>query len=434
MVTPTDTGATAGPPLPWIDRLILRGARRPDWAAVVGVLVVLAAAWGITYVAGGSHTAMPHLFYIPIIASTIRFRFRGAIPTAVVAGVLVGPLMPLYAATGEPQTVASWVVRTVLFLVVGAAFAAAMTIRERVAEHDLAAEVRDAMLAESTAHTEAEADGVDPEVAAVLPQVLADRAFHCVYQPIYSLSDGRLVAFEALTRFDAEPQRPPDVWFDAAGQVGLGVELELAAVELAVAGATSLPANVLLAVNASPQTLADPRLAAILEQNPGRLVGIEVTEHVAVTDYRTLTHAVAELRGRGADIAVDDAGAGFASLRHIIHLAPDTIKVDISLTQGVGSSPLKRALAEALVAFAGASKAFIVAEGVEHPEDLVTWANLGATAVQGYLTGRPGDIVAAPPVSEVVLALTRGARIPAQPTPRRGAGYEPGARHPAQEH
>lgn len=414
MVAPTEAGPRGRPPLPWIDRLILGGASRPDWMAILGVLAVLAAAWAITYAAGGSHTAMPHLFYIPIIAATIRFRFRAAIPTALVAGTLVGPLMPLDTATGDAQPVRSWLVRTVMFLIVGATFALAIQIRERVAEHELAEDVRDAVFAESTAFTDAAAD-VDPEVAVALDRVVAERAFHCVYQPIYALTDGRLLAVEALTRFDAEPRRTPDVWFRTAAAVGRGVELEIAAIELAVAGSATLPPNVLLAVNASPETLADPRLAGVLKANPGRLIGIEVTEHAAVTDYRMLADVVAGLRELGAELAVDDAGAGFASLRHIVHLAPETIKIDLSLTQGVGSSPLKRALAGALVEFAGATGSFTVAEGVEDPEDLVAWANLGATAVQGYLTGRPGTLDV-PAVSEVVLALTRGARLPLQAT------------------
>ncbi len=410
MGTPTEAGPGAGSPAPWIDRMVLRGATRPDWMAIVGTLAVLVLVWGVTYLAGGSHSGLPHLFYIPIIAATIRFQFRAAIPSALVAGVLSGPLLPLDTATGASQPVATWLLRAVMFLLVGATFAFALQVRERVAEHELAVELREAVFAESAAIAESTAD---PEVLAALDQVITERAFHIVYQPIYSLSDGRLLAVEALTRFDAEPRRTPDVWFRAAASVGRGVDLEMAAIELAVAGAASAPANVQLALNASPETLADPRLVTLLQQTAGRMIGIEVTEHAAVSDYGILEDVVATLRGLGADLAVDDAGAGFASLRHIVHLAPDTIKIDISLTQGVSSSPLKRALAGAMVEFAGATGAFTVAEGVEDPDDLVAWAHLGASAVQGYLTGRPGSIDV-PQVSEVVLALTRGTRLPTQ--------------------
>lgn len=427
MATPTQAGPSARPPLPWMDRIILRGATRPDWMAVAGTLAVLGVAWVVTYLAGGTRTAMPHVFYIPIIAATIRFGFRGVIPMAVLAGSLCGPLMPLDTSTGASQAVSSWLLRATMFLLVGATFALALQIRERVAEHEFAAEVRDAVFAESDAY--AEGPDADPAIVAVLDQVIADRAFHTVYQPIYALTDGRLHAFEALTRFDAEPRRTPDVWFRTAAAVGRGVDLEVAAIELALAGSTEIPPTVALAVNASPETLADPRLAAIIKANPARIIAIEVTEHAAVSDYRMLADVVAGLRELGALLSVDDAGAGFASLRHIIHLMPETIKIDLSLTQGVGSSPLKRALAGALVEFAGATGAFTVAEGVEEPEDLVAWASLGATAVQGYLTGRPGGL-GAPVVSEIVLALTRGNRLPAQATGEHVARQEHAVREP----
>lgn len=419
MVTRDEAGPPAVPRLPAIDRMLIRGAKRPDWLAIVGVLAALAAVWAITYLAGGSHTGLPHLFYIPIITGTIRFRFRAAVPSALLAGVLSGPFLPLDTDAGLSQPVGTWILRTAMFLIVGATFALAMQLRERAAEHELAVEVRDAVFAESTAYARAD-DDADPEVLAALDRVIADRAFHVVYQPVYSLTDGRLVAVEALSRFDTEPRRTPDVWFRTAASVGRGTELEIAAIELAIAGSTDLAPNVLLAVNASPETLAEPRLAELLRANPGRIFGIEVTEHAAVSDYRMLADVVAGLRGLGAELAVDDAGAGFASLRHIVHLAPDTIKIDLSLTQGVGSSPLKRALAGAMVEFAGATGAYLVAEGVEEPEDLVTWAHLGATAVQGYLTGRPGAIDA-PAVSEIVLALIHGAHLPAQATVERGS-------------
>lgn len=396
-------------PNSWLDGAIRRGTTWPWWATTTGLAVLLALAWLMTYASGGTQGALPHLFYVPIVAAALLFGFRGAIPTAVLAGVVVGPLMPLDTTTGEAQQVNGWVVRAAMFLLVAATTALAIRIRARVTEQRISTEVREAVLREPVDET-ADAD-VLPEVA----RVLADRAFHTVYQPIYSLSDGRLVAVEALTRFDAEPARTPDVWFRAAWTIGLGADLEIAAIETAVEGTTALPMNVLLAVNVSPATLADPRLHAILTANPGRMFGLEITEHAVVDDYRLLVDAVAELRTLGVDIAVDDAGAGFASLRHIVHLAPDTIKVDLSLTQGISGSTLKRALAAALVEFAGATKAFIVAEGVESVEDLTAWAGLGATAVQGYLTGRPGSIDV-PAVSPIVLAVRNGARIPSPAT------------------
>jgi EAL domain-containing protein (putative c-di-GMP-specific phosphodiesterase class I) len=177
----------------------------------------------------------------------------------------------------------------------------------------------------------------------------------------------------------------------------LGTDLEIAAIRRAVDGVAGLPHHVGLAVNASPMTLADPRPREIIAAHPERTLVIEITEHSVVEDYPLLTEHLTDLRALGVLLAVDDTGAGFSSLRHIVQLAPDVIKIDISLAQGVGSSPLKRALAASLTEFAHAAGARMVVEGIEAVEDLVAWSALGAEAVQGYLTGRPGPL---PPPEE----------------------------------
>ncbi len=91
-------------------------------------------------------------------------------------------------------------------------------------------------------------------------------------------------------------------------------------------------------------------------------------------------------------IAVDDAGAGFASLRHIVRLSPDIIKLDISLTQHIREDPVLRALAAALVQFAHQTGTELIAEGIETTADLAAWQDLGAHAAQGYLLARPAGL------------------------------------------
>ncbi|MBX9246176.1 EAL domain-containing protein, partial [Actinotalea ferrariae] len=207
-----------------------------------------------------------------------------------------------------------------------------------------------------------------------------------------------------------EPYRTPDRWFAAAHAEGRGVELELLAIETALDGARGLAGEIDLSVNASPATLGDARLHALLT-SVGRRVVIEITEHAVIEDYPLLQGSVAQLRALGAKIAVDDAGAGFASLRHVVQLAPDTIKLDMSLTQDLAASPLRRALAGALIEFAHTSGADLVVEGIEEQADLSAWSGLGAYAVQGYLVGRPGPLPAAL-LSPVVEALHRGRQGP----------------------
>ncbi len=396
MVMSSESRPSSTVPSSWLDGAIRRGTAWPWWAVALGVVALMAAAWVGTYMTGGSQRALPHLFYVPIVAAAMLYGFRGGLPTALASAVVVGPLMPLDTTTGEIQQASGWAVRGVMFCLVAAAATLAMEIRERVNEQQLTTEIQARVSQSLTAGT------TDEAVVAALDAVIAEGLFHPVYQPAYSLADGRLVAVEALTRFDAEPQRTPDVWFAAATATGRGTDLEIAAIEKAAEGATGLPAHVALAVNASPATLSDPRLSTIIASHPERTFAIEITEHAVVDDYRLLHDHLAGLRALGVRFAVDDTGAGFSSLRHIVQLTPDIIKIDISLAQGVGSSPLKRALASSLTEFAHAAGARMVIEGIEDVDDLVAWTSLGAEAAQGYLTGRPGSL----PVPEVCSVIT----------------------------
>jgi EAL domain-containing protein (putative c-di-GMP-specific phosphodiesterase class I) len=230
-----------------------------------------------------------------------------------------------------------------------------------------------------------------------LKDVLDARRFEIVFQPVFDLQDGRLMAVEALTRFDPSGDGlpssvPPNVWFRRAGEVGLGVELEIAAVDAALDASVSLPADVALSVNVSPMTLADPRLEVLLDEHEPRQLVLEVTEHAIVPDYPELGRAVARLRRRGCRIAVDDAGAGFASLRHVVSLAPEFIKLDSSLTQELEQDSMRRALASSLVQFAQRTGCQLIAEGIERPDDLALWQHLGADGAQGFLLARPGPL------------------------------------------
>jgi diguanylate cyclase (GGDEF)-like protein len=211
-----------------------------------------------------------------------------------------------------------------------------------------------------------------------------------VLQPIVELSGGRVVAAEALSRFAAEPRRSPDAWFADAAAVGLGVELELAAARAALASVDTLPPGVRLSLNVSPAALCSPALADALAAAPGSRLALELTEHAPVEDYEALSRALAGLRARGVKLMIDDAGAGFASFRHVLGLEPDVIKLDLSLTRDIHRDPVRRALAASLVAFAREIGADIVAEGIETQEELDALLGLGITLGQGYYIARPG--------------------------------------------
>ncbi len=221
---------------------------------------------------------------------------------------------------------------------------------------------------------------------------LLDRgALTMVFQPIRDLRDGRLVGVEALARFHG-PATPPDRWFIEAAAVGLGVDLELAALEAALVALPALAASAFLSVNVSPATLCSQRLPPILAQaQPGRLV-LELTEHAPVEDYEELSAALVALRSAGVRFAVDDAGAGYASLAHILRLSPQLIKLDLELTRGIDTDPVRRALASALCSFAAGMGATIVAEGIETAAELAVLTELGVPLGQGYRLGRPGPL------------------------------------------
>jgi EAL domain-containing protein (putative c-di-GMP-specific phosphodiesterase class I) len=209
-----------------------------------------------------------------------------------------------------------------------------------------------------------------------------------VFQPIYCLDTGDIVGAEALARFSDSGSRGPDAWFAEAAQVGLGTDLELAAVHSALRALPHLPGDLYLAVNVSPETVVSEKLARLLaDVPPGRLV-LEITEHAIIQDFVLLREALQPLRERVL-IAVDDAGAGYAGLHHILNIAPDIIKLDMVLTRGIDSDPARRALAAALIGFAVNTNSRIVAEGVETQAELTALRQLGTDAAQGYFLQRP---------------------------------------------
>lgn len=210
-----------------------------------------------------------------------------------------------------------------------------------------------------------------------------------VYQPIADVGSGRIVGVEALARFSIEPERTPDLWFAEASEVGLGQELQIAAVRGALSALDELPSDVFLSVNVDPETLASPVLAHTLGGWPGERIVVELTEHVPTSDYRSLLVVLAQMRRSGVRLAVDDAGAGFSSLRHIVQLSPDIVKLDISICRHIDTEETNQALASALVGFTRQTGMVLVAEGVETAGEYMMLADLGVPWVQGHHVGRP---------------------------------------------
>ncbi len=229
------------------------------------------------------------------------------------------------------------------------------------------------------------------ERRARVERAIAGEGWHLVYQPVVDLATRAIVGFEALARFTDPPERGPQAWFAEAAEVGLAVELELAAVAAALAELPRIPAEAYLAVNVSQRTVRSAALAESLGPH-GRRIVVELTEHERVDDYAALAAALGRLRELGVRVAIDDAGAGFASLRHILDVRPDIVKLDVTLTRGIDTDPARRALAVALISFAEQMGITIVAEGIETAEELEALRGLGVRLGQGYHLGRPGPL------------------------------------------
>ena len=224
-----------------------------------------------------------------------------------------------------------------------------------------------------------------------IERVLAERSIRIAFQPIVSLSTGAMVGVEALARFDAQPYQPPDVWLRHADDVGLGTSLELQALEAALDHVPLLPPGLYVSINASPRTIADPAFLELLlaHDTPLNRLVLEITEHESIPDYAPLTNTLGYARSRGLRLAVDDAGSGYASFRHILTLRPDYIKLDRDLTAGIDTDAARRALASAVVMFALELDAVVTAEGVETAGELDTLTSLSVDAAQGYYLARP---------------------------------------------
>jgi EAL domain-containing protein (putative c-di-GMP-specific phosphodiesterase class I) len=236
--------------------------------------------------------------------------------------------------------------------------------------------------------------GAAPVGRAKLKEVIDGPSLRMHYQPLVDLSTCQVVAYEALARFSGHPDIPPDAWFRQAGRHGLREDLELEALRRGLRALDDLREGVAVCVNLSVVGLMSPRLAPILESVPLERVVLELTEQEAVADYTALNRAILRWRADGMRIAVDDAGAGFASMRHIVSLQPDVIKLDASWVADIEADPVRRAMVAALATFATSIDAVMVGEAVETRVQADVLREVGVPWAQGYYFARPAPLQA----------------------------------------
>ncbi|MGE2814145.1 EAL domain-containing protein [Mycobacterium heidelbergense] len=229
----------------------------------------------------------------------------------------------------------------------------------------------------------AETEGLQKRLDALLAR---PNAFSAVFQPIVHLASGTTAAYEGLIRFPASSELTPTQGFSAARRLGRGIELEHAALCTVLSAARRIPGDCPVAANLSPSAVLEPAIQDVLAAHDRALV-VEITEHEPFPD--DLGPGLKPLRDRGIRVAVDDAGAGYASFAQLLRLRPDIIKIDGALIAGIDDDPAKRALATALSSLASELDAKLVAEAVETPGQLQTLIRLGVEYGQGLHLGRP---------------------------------------------
>jgi len=215
-------------------------------------------------------------------------------------------------------------------------------------------------------------------------------ALSAVFQPIVHLGSGTTIAYEGLTRFPASSELTPTQWFSTARRLGQGVALEHAALRTILTAARHIPGDCPVAVNLSPGAVLEPAIHDVLTAQHRPLI-VEITEHEPFPD--DLVAGLKPLRDHGIQVAVDDAGAGYASFTQLLRLRPDIIKIDGELTAGIDEDPVKRALVTALSSLASELHAKTVAEAVETPSQLQALIRLGIECGQGFYLGRPSAVV-----------------------------------------
>ncbi len=232
------------------------------------------------------------------------------------------------------------------------------------------------------------------DLAASIQLVIDDASYRPVFQPIRDIDTARIVGYEALTRFDDGMR--PDLRFEEARLAQMGPQLELATLRAAIMASHGLPSDRYLSINVSATLLGHAELPPILDLAADRQLSVEITEHEHIDDYELVRKEFADL-GRGLQMAVDDAGSGWASLRHVFSLRPHYVKLDRSWIADIHTDPARQALLLGIARSVSEMGGQVVAEGIELEDELATVRATGVQLGQGYLLGRPTVVADLPP-------------------------------------
>lgn len=352
-------------------------ARSHRATATAAIIVALVGAWIGCRLMGGSHNAGPHLFYIAIVLSAVRFAWPTAAVVAFLAGILAGPLLPADVDLHIAQASAAWMLRLGFFVMIG---------------------VFIAILVENPDAT-FRSRRLDAIASARLRKALKNGDIEVFYQPIGRVIDDRVIGLEALVRWRRSTggYAEPSTFIPTAERTGAIKHLDEYVLRRAIATAHDCPSteSLYISVNLSATTLMQPRLAAridrILEETgwPAHLLLVEITESALIDDLPGVIRQLTTLRAQGVKVAIDDFGSGQASLSYLQNLPVDVVKLDRSLVTAAALDDRSRRMLEGVTHMCELLGLQVIGEGVELPEQLACLAEVGVPMAQGFLLGRP---------------------------------------------
>jgi EAL domain-containing protein (putative c-di-GMP-specific phosphodiesterase class I) len=358
----------------------------PKAAPLLSVLLFAGAILAVTVlvaVTGGAPNTWVHLYYIPILYVAVRHGARAAVGAGIVAGLAAGPWMASSLDGLSHQAMDSWLVRMAIFVAVGVA--GAWLAREQ--PRPLGTIVRDIALARG------------------LRAAIKHDHLRVHYQPLIDLTDGDVVGFEALCRWNDGKQRPvpPALFIPEAERSGvitaLGKQVLRQVVDQAHNWIDAGHGGLLGTVNVSGVQLSDPAFLDYLTEivcqhaNHDFRLCIEITETAIIADPEQALATLHAARELGVTIALDDFGTGASSLAYLARFPIDIIKIDQSFVASLGLDPKSHTLVRAMVQMAHSLGALTIAEGIETGEQLKTLRAIGCTMGQGYYLGRPGEAI-----------------------------------------
>jgi EAL domain-containing protein (putative c-di-GMP-specific phosphodiesterase class I) len=210
------------------------------------------------------------------------------------------------------------------------------------------------------------------------------------FQPIIDLKRGTVIGYEGLARFPGSPQLPPDRWFLGAQARGKRMLLEALVARLAMSHREALPPTTFLSVNVSPVFLLSRECDQLLQEigDLSRIV-LEITEGDRIHDYKAFRTRLDDVRNRNGHVAIDDTGSGYASLKHVMELRPQFVKVDRFFVENCHAEPAKSAFIHMIGETADRMDAWLIAEGIENELEMEELIRRGVPLGQGFYLGRP---------------------------------------------